>query len=104
MFVLALVSNGALWFFAEFVHPGGAPIILHFRAGSGADLLGGREALRTIPAVGLAVLALNAILSFRLRRRDRVVAGLLAVWALAVQFILGLALLALYFVNRSENF
>lgn len=75
--VTSAVLNAAIWIGLALALPKSPfPFTLHYTAALGADFFGKRSDFFTIPAVGLMLLALNALLAAWLWDRERVLAAL----------------------------
>jgi len=99
LLVLGLSANALLWWVLSRFPTGTAPLVLHFRIGGAIDVLGNRQMLMTIPLIGLLVLLVNGMLTVLLHRRDAFLAGLVAVVAVFVQFLLAAAMGLLWWIN-----
>jgi Domain of unknown function (DUF1648) len=66
-------------------------IALHFNAYGEVDLIGGKNEIFKLPAIGAVVWAANAVLAFAAWRFDRVLARLLLGVSVVVQVIFAVA-------------
>lgn len=96
----ALFSIGVWGVYFQFPQ-GSAPLVLHFRVGSGADLLGARDAIRTIPLLASTIFLVNLGLALVFRKRDAGLSLLFPVVTVLLELFFLLALTALLLANQS---
>lgn len=100
LFSLALILNVLTWILLVDFPRGGQVFILHYRAQHGVDLLGSKRSLLIVPAIGSFILLLNAVLSFIVSRKDRVLPWAISALTIALEFFFLLALFFLFKVNK----
>lgn len=99
--ILAPILNAALWLGVYWWLPHDAvALILHYNVYLGPDVFGQWQDLFIVPATGLAIIILNAVLALWLRRQAPFFNILLALASLLVQVILAVGFLLVLSMNR----
>lgn len=99
-FGLSFALNLAIWGWLFWnIRPQDQHIFLHYNILFGVDFLGEWWRVYALPAAGLLILLVNAILGWLLYAKDSFVATLLNVTAVLVQIVLLIAAWLLVFLN-----
>jgi hypothetical protein len=70
--ISAVAINVLLWLLAIFLFPQDkAAAVLHYNASLGIDFIGAGSQIKILPTIGTAIIILNLILAFSLRRVSR---------------------------------
>lgn len=101
MIIGSLFLNVANWgLVAFFNRPVDFPIILHYNVYFGVDVIGAWWQVYFLPAIGLIILLINAILGFLFyNQKERMVAHLLMLASFIVQIIMTIAVSTLLMIN-----
>jgi len=99
--MLAIFLNILNWSTATFVQYRAKleQVVLHYNVDFGVDLYGETSRLFIIPFIGLLVLVINLVLVANTGRHERFLIHCLMITAAAVNLLLLIAQLALYFYN-----
>lgn len=94
------VFNALLWFIAWFKFPpSDIPYAIRYSILSGADIFGTQNTLLLLPTLGSAILVINGLLAFSLRKKEVFLSYILLAMSIIVQFFLFIALLGLLKFN-----
>ncbi len=101
LLVLSLFFNLAGWISLKiFVKAVDFPIILHYNVYFGVDSIGSYKAVYLMPAIGLALLASNLLLSiYFYKNKERIASYLLLIAALMIQLSLAVAAVGIIIIN-----
>lgn len=94
----SLINNLGLWILLRMaVEPSALPIILHYQAALGPDLLGSWKGVFALPLVGLLIIMINLILIyFIFNKRYKFI---LASTSLLAQIILTIGAIVIIIIN-----
>ncbi len=96
--VSAVALNSLLWLLAIFIFPQDkAAAVLHYNASLGIDFIGAGTQIKILPTIGTAVIIINLLLAFSLRRVSRRATTML--WAI-LPIIEALLLVAFWLILR----
>ena len=100
--ISALLINSIIWTLILIkIRAEAKPIPLHFNAYYGIELVGNGFLFLELPAIGLAILLLNAYLASKVYKVDKLLVRILLVGGLVVQAILLLAAInVIIYINR----
>jgi hypothetical protein len=101
--VLLVITNLSLWLSAKyFVDKIAADkVALHYNVDFGIDYYGDINQIYIIPALGLIIFFINALIAFLVNRRKdaKFLRSILFLSALSVNIILAVALFSIYLIN-----
>lgn len=100
-FLLALVINMANWIgIAYFIRPVDFPIILHYNAYFGVDIIGNWKEVYYLPTTGTIILIVNALLAlYFFKRKQRIASHILLLAAMFVQAGVSIAAASVIIIN-----
>lgn len=99
-FALAFLANAGMWISIWWlVKPTDQPVILHYNVYFGIDAIGDWRNIFLMPALALAFLLVNAILSRFFYYKERLVSYLFILMALALQLLMAVGLGSIILIN-----
>lgn len=99
-FVLALLVNAGMWIAIWWmVKPTDQPVILHYNVYFGIDAIGDWRNILLMPALALAFLLANVVLSRFFYYKEKMVSYLFALMALAIQCLMAIGLASVILIN-----
>ena len=99
-FALALLANAGMWFVIwRIVKPTDQPMILHYNVYFGIDAIGDWRNVFLMPALALAFLLVNVVLSRFFYYKERLISYLFALMALVIQCLMAVGLGSVILIN-----
>ncbi|MDI6778223.1 MAG: hypothetical protein QMD77_03455 [Patescibacteria group bacterium] len=99
-FVPAVILNVIMWLAVwRIVQPTDQPLILHYNVYFGIDAIGDWRNIYLMPALALALLIANAVLSRFFYYKERLASYLFALMALVVQLLMAVGLASVIMIN-----
>lgn len=97
----AFILNGVNWgLIAYFIQPVDFPIVLHYNVYFGVDVIGAWWQLYFLPAIGLIIMTVNAVLGYLFyKKKERIVAHLLMLATFIAQISVTVAVASLLIIN-----
>lgn len=99
-FFPAIFSNAVMWLSVWLVvQPTDQPLILHYNVYFGIDAIGDWRNIYLMPALALAFLLVNAVLSRFFYYKERMASYLFALMALVIQLLMAVGLTSVILIN-----
>ncbi len=99
--ISALIVNATLWgVLAYFVRPVDFPIVLHYNAYFGVDMIGDWWQIYALPTIGMCIMVVNTILGIVFYdQKERVISHLLLLATCIAQILLAIAAVGIILIN-----
>lgn len=98
--VLALLANAVMWIAIwRIVQPTDQPMILHYNVYFGIDAIGDWRNIYLMPALALAFLLVNVILSRFFYYKERLASYLFALMAFVIQILMAVGVGSVILIN-----